>query len=408
MPIDVAVLAESDSYLKWAVGTAAAIDGLGTVTVSLVRSPSSPSAAQCAAALTGTRWAGVPVTTVGARRFARQVALARPDVVLLACTGPTSTVVQRALARSAFRPVLVAGIPGIGLPARTKAWTTRAGIDLFLVHSHREEVEYARARELAGATGRIGLASLPYLRPVVPADLRTDVVFATQAKVPATREQREAVLLALASLARARPDLTVVVKTRGAAGEFHTHHESLHYGDLWQRLVARGEVTDPPLDPALLTFAGGAMSDHLARAAGFVTVSSTAALEAMASDVPLLLIDEFGVGPEQINECFVGSGALAGLAAVATGDFRRPDDAWRAANYFHDPRQNTWTDELDELLRAARAGELPTLAERLAAIRTDLLDRRRLLRRGVDRLRLTGVGSALARRRLQAKRRVMS
>jgi hypothetical protein len=148
------------------------------------------------------------------------------------------------------------------------------------------------------------------------------------------------------------------------------------------------------------------MADHLARAAGFVTVSSTAALEAMALDVPLILIDEFGVGPEMINEAFVGSGVLAGLDALRAGAFAHPDGDWLRANYFHPPAENTWLGELARLTASARAGTLAPIGEGIASARTDLDDRRKLPRRVVDRLRLTSWGTTLARQRLSLRRRV--
>jgi capsule polysaccharide modification protein KpsS len=55
-------------------------------------------------------------------------------------------------------------------------------------------------------------------------------------------------------------------------------------------------------------FVGGSMHDALRTARGFVTVSSTAALEAMAMDRPTLIISDFGVSAEMINLVFEGSG----------------------------------------------------------------------------------------------------
>jgi hypothetical protein len=381
-----------------------------------VRSPSNPSAAQQEAALRGTALEGHAAQTVTPWRFSRLVQELRPDVVLLGCTGPTADVIQRSLARQAHRPVLVAGIPGIALPARPKAWTRRSGVDLFVTHSRREAEEYTGARDEVHATGLVGLATLPHLGTAVrriaaaraaeasapggPPE-RRDVVFATQAKVPKERQDREAVLLALAGLAQKRPDLHVVVKTRGTTGEFHTHFEALHYEDVWAGLVSRGAIGRDAAQG--VSFAAGPMPEHLARAAGFVTVSSTAALEAMAVEVPLLLLDDFGVGPELINEAFVGSGVLAGLDALREGRFAQPDPAWKAANYFHPPSENTWLEQLDTLVHQARAGDLPSIAVRIASVGSRLGRARRPWRDGAERLRLTGVGAAVSRLRAQRR-----
>jgi hypothetical protein len=214
------------------------------------------------------------------------------------------------------------------------------------------------------------------------------VIFATQGKVPIEKEDRLAILLALDRLAAARPDLRVVVKTRGQKGEFHTHYEPHHYEDLWRSLVASHQVRDR----AALEFAGGSMAEQLETAAALVTVSSTAVLEAMARNIPVLLVDEFGVDDKLLNQVFEGSGCLGGLKAVETADFRHPAPRWLLDNYFHSTAENTWVPMLDELVAEARAGGLPPIAAGLDPARSSRRRRR-------DRWRLTPAGSAFARGR---------
>jgi hypothetical protein len=92
------------------------------------------------------------------------------------------------------------------------------------------------------------------------------------------------------------------------------------------------------------------MREQLARAAGFVTVSSTAALEAIAQDVPLLVLSDFGVSAQMINVVFEGSGLLGTLAELAEGDFRKAEPAWCAANYFHAQDRDDWAGLLAGLV----------------------------------------------------------
>ena len=186
-----------------------------------------------------------------------------------------------------------------------------------------------------------------------------------------------------------------MVKTRGVSGEFHTHHEAHHYADLWQSLVTSGRVSAPDA----LEFAAGSMAEQLRDAAALVTISSTAVLEAMALDIPVLLIDEFGINEVLINQVFVGSSCLAGLNALEMADFRHPENWWLADNYFHPGQDNTWIGALDELVKMADAGELPPIAEGLDQGRS-------IRRRRLDRLRLTPAGSVLVRARLRARKRI--
>jgi len=417
----VIAVAESDSYLKWAVSLLAQLPPSATVEVVVARSPVRPSPAQRMAALAGTAFADYDPEVLSPAQLARRVERDRPNAVLLACTGPSAHAYQEALARSRHRPVLIAGIPGIALPARRRAWGYRGAVDLFVVHSHREVQEYDRVRMLTGKSGRVGLATIPFLAPAATAlntpALQVDsplsgedepsrpvgrtrpvgnrVLFATQAKVPVVRSERIAILLALERLAASRPDLEVVVKTRGISGEFHTHHEAHHYGDLWNDLVASGRV------PASggLTFAAGSMAEQLDGAAALITVSSTAVLEAMALDLPVLLLDEFGISERMINQVFVGSGCHGGLESLQAADFRHPEKWWLAENYFHPVTDNTWIGLLDELVVAAAAGRLPSIEDGLDSGRTSRRRRR-------DRLRLTPVGSAFVRARHRLKKRL--
>ncbi|MEO3801412.1 DUF6716 putative glycosyltransferase [Nonomuraea sp. B1E8] len=341
----VLAVADSDSYLKWA---ACLLDDLpaGSVTeLAVVRTPIAPSPEQIAAAVSGPmegragRGEAPPV--LSARSVRRLAERTRPDVILVACTGPVVDVlVSEVLAGLQPRPVFVSGLPGISVPATEKAWVFRSGCDLFVVHSEREVAEFRDIAGRLGGGGAVGLARLPFLRPDAVAEGGNRIVFATQAKVPRPREERERVLLALAELAGRRPELDVVVKLRALEDERQTHNERHHYQRLWREM---GE-------PGRLTFAAGPMHDQLTRAAGFVTVSSTAALEAIALGVPSLVLSDFGVSAEMINLVFEGSGLLGTLDDLAKGDFRTASAEWCAANYFHPQERGTWAGLLAGLV----------------------------------------------------------
>jgi hypothetical protein len=101
------------------------------------------------------------------------------------------------------------------------------------------------------------------------------------------------------------------------------------------------------------------MHEQLAGAAGFVTVSSTAALEAISHRVPMLILSDFGVGAEMINLVFEDSGCLGTLADLAAARFRDPSQDWCRANYFHDRALGDWADRPAALVERARAGTLP-------------------------------------------------
>jgi hypothetical protein len=202
------------------------------------------------------------------------------------------------------------------------------------------------------------------------------VIFAAQAKVPAERDDRMALLAALAELARRRAPHRVVVKVRARSGEAQTHAEEHDYADLLAELARLVDV------PANLVVEDGRMADKLARAAALVTVSSTAALEAIALDLPALLVDDFGVSPAMINTVFQGAGLFGSTADLVAGRFRHADSAWLADNYFHEAGADDWASRLDALVEAREIVPLPPLERRHdlsgGALRT-AFERRRML-----------------------------
>jgi hypothetical protein len=346
--VRVLAIADTDSYLKWSATTLDALPSFWKSRQLLIQNPVMPSQGQTQAA------SSRPVEFVSHAALRRRIRLERPDVVLLACTGP---VVAALTAQRVFegrtRPVLVTGLPGISVPATCRAVTSRAACDLFLLHSKRELAEFAEIGARRAPRLIFGLATLPFLpaptpEPLPHAELGPNLVFAAQAKVPMEREDREKILLALADAGSA------VVKLRAWSEEQQTHRETWSYPEIMNDLVARRRL---PADA--VGFVGGSMHGALDRSRGLVTVSSTAALEAMAIRRPTLIISDFGVSAEMINLVFEESGCLGTLDDVRSGRLCQPDPQWMAANYFHQAEENNWLALLNQLLELRATGQLP-------------------------------------------------
>jgi hypothetical protein len=342
----VIAISDSDSYLKWSVATLRALPGSWSSTQLLVKNPVLPSPEQVRAA------AGRPVPVLSYPTLMRVLLRESPDVVVLAATGPVVAALTAAPAfRAADRPVVVTGLPGISVPATPRGVILRAGCDLFVLHSHREIAEFTELADELLVPTTFALASLPFLarRPhdAEPPPPGTDLLFAAQAQVPPDRADREQILLALAEAGSA------VVKLRALGREWQTHQEPWPYPQLYADLVRQQRVA-----PDAIRFASGPMDQALAQARGLATVSSTAALEAMAACRPVLALRDFGVSPEMINTVFEGSGCLGTLADLTAGRLYAADTAWMAANYFHPADQNTWLGLIDQLLADRAAGRL--------------------------------------------------
>ncbi|TXK17127.1 DUF6716 putative glycosyltransferase [Homoserinibacter sp. GY 40078] len=349
----VVAIADSDSYVKWAAATLAALPDDVERSLVIVDTRAAPSATQRSAALHGSGIGSDDVTLATLPELRRVIAPRGADVVLVATRGPQARVLLRELAKLDPRPVLVSGMPGISVPATRKALIFRHQADLFVVHSRREVREFrVLAREL-GADRAIAMAALPFARESVAQQAEgEDLVFAVQSVVPAELDDRRAVARMLIAAAEDDPGRRVVVKVRAMGAERQTHDERFPIPDL---IAAELEGRRMPQN---LVVSGEPMSTALERAHGLVTVSSTAVLEAIARRIPVIALDDFGISPVLINEVFRGSGLFGGADDVVARRFRHPDPSWVDDNYFHAPAQDDLVPRLRELVEARRAGEL--------------------------------------------------
>lgn len=352
-------IADSESYLKWA---ARLLDSLGwaDVRLVLVDTPIRPTDDQIGAAVAGTRWADSPPPVVRRRQLRDLLRTTRPDVVLAAATGPVVEQVFTTAAGLADRPALVSGLPGVGLPATRRGAMHRRWGDAFITHSRHEAEAYAEVYARLRIPARILVSRLPLLasvdppRPTTSAEDVDTIVFAPQAKVPAAREDRLAILRALDTWVRGDEARSTVVKLRSRAGEHETHHEHVRYSDLLAELRDQGALSPR------VTEEFGPLSAFLTPGSALVTVSSTAALESLDQGLPTLIISDFGVNEKMLNVAFATSGLDRTLDQMVEGEFPFPTADWLADNYFH-PDDGSFADELRLLARRAREGQLPPI-----------------------------------------------
>ncbi|WP_426186733.1 DUF6716 putative glycosyltransferase [Microbacterium sp. TWP3-1-2b2] len=381
----VVAIADADSFVKWSASLLSGIAGIRRHML-LVRTPLAVSAAQERTALAGTSFTDADITRLGFDELHGWLTGHQPDVVVLSGRGPFVRLMARQIDRLTQRPVVVSGLPGMSIPAQRGALEYRRESDLMVVHSHREERAFAELGRRIGIQVPTALATLPFARKATDADASraasirvaerelvgvsaggsagvaladrttpsapaarpggTDLVFAAQALVPAARHEREQIAEMLRLAADADPNKRVVVKLRSRPGEAEAHLERDAYADL---LAAR---------PANLVISHEPMSTALARAEGLVTVSSTAAIEALAQNVPVIALDTFGVHKTLLNTVFTGSGLLGGAEEVVGRRFRHPLAGWQRDNYFQPESDTTWWRCVEELVALRREGRL--------------------------------------------------
>ncbi len=376
-PLRVVGVADTDSYVKW---TAALLGGAPPeweTSLVVLETPLVVSDRQLASALSGSGTDAATAVRRTLAEFEASLVADPPDAVVIGARGPLVRVVARAVAASAPSAVITTGLPGVAIPATRRALVYRAQCDLFVVHSHRERRAFRAVAAEAGFAQEFALATLPFAarrgtnstetsandQPTPhfglsapesvesgPTTARDDLVFAAQALVPRERADRMRLARLLVRAANTDPSRRVVLKVRGTATEAQTHAEA----DALPDLIAKLGPTPPNLVVSHV-----AMHRALDTAAGLVTISSTAAIEAVARGIPVIALDTFGVSRPLINEVFEGSGMFGDEDDVVARRFRHPDAAWLTDDYLHDPADDDWAEQVASLVALRRAGRLP-------------------------------------------------
>ncbi|MFG2114059.1 DUF6716 putative glycosyltransferase [Streptomyces sp. NPDC048718] len=348
--VRVAVLADSDTRWKWGVLTARRITAEFPGSAENAGAPGAPGAApgsaQSAAPAGPTgfvlRGRATPTTRqlaetgvspvapreVTGAEFLREVRAAADrgegyDVIVLALVGGTVRALLQGISELALdrRPVLVTGYVGVVYEKLADGLLLRHGADVVLANSRHDADRFRAVYEGVGADpSAVVEAALPFLggAPYRREEGRDTLVFAAQPSVPVTRAERAYVLRRLIEHARRRPDREVLLKLRSKPGEHTTHLEEFPY----QRLVRDLDV------PPNFRLVYGHMGEVLDRSDVVVTVSSTAALEALHRRIPTAILTDLGVREALGNHHFIGSGLLTSFDGLDAGNVPEPDKDW--------------------------------------------------------------------------------
>ncbi|MFC5719053.1 DUF6716 putative glycosyltransferase [Streptomyces gamaensis] len=325
----VAVLADSDTRWKWGALTARRLAPTGRLHGLLLRGRATPTRRQLAEV--GVR--AESLREVTAVEFTGTAGRDRYDVLVLACVGGTVQAVLHGLAHAWTgtdrRPVVVTGYVGVVYEKLSDGLLLRHGADVVLANSPEDAGRFRAVYEGAGADAScVTEWALPFLGEGAPAapgrQVRPyTVVFAAQPSVPDSRAERRYLLGRAVQHARLHPRREVLVKLRSKPGEHTTHIEALPY----QKLAARV----PGGLPANCRLVYGPMGETLDRTDLLVTVSSTAALEALHRAIPVAVLTDLGIREALGNHHFLGSGCLASWDQLDTGYEPKADPEWTDA-----------------------------------------------------------------------------
>ncbi|SCG03600.1 hypothetical protein GA0115259_108427 [Streptomyces sp. MnatMP-M17] len=318
------MLADSDTRWKWGALTARRIAPEGRSTELsgyLLRGRATPTARQLAEV--GAEADALREVTGTA--FLQTLREKEYDLVVLALVGGAVQAMLHGISalKLADRPVIVTGYVGVVYEKLSDGLLLRHGADVVLANSRFDGQRFRAVYEGVGAdASSVTEAALPFLggERYVPEEGRDTVVFAAQPSVPANRADRAYLLKRLVEHARLHPRREVLLKLRSKIGEHTTHVEEFPY----QRLAEKVPGGLPPNFKLVY----GNMGELLDRTDLLVTVSSTAALEALHRRIPTAILTDLGVREPLGNHHFIGSGCLASWDQLDGGGRPRADAVW--------------------------------------------------------------------------------
>ena len=214
------------------------------------------------------------------------------------------------------RPVLVSAYPGILFRFALEGMLDRSGADLLCLNSEQDLGTYQLGRHALGlSSDNAVVTGLPLLWNTDPHRAAADqpsIVFFEQPSIPAHPLQRRYICKQLKALAEAWPDHPVIFKPRTSSIESTLHRR---HGEM-AGVIERMSETVPNLQ---LSFKP---ATRLLRQCGCaITVSSTAALEAMALGISTRIVGDLGVTETLGNHFFADSGAVADFASITRDPF---------------------------------------------------------------------------------------
>lgn len=345
----VAVLADTESRWKWAARLAARIDPAIEFLGYQLWTHELPGHRQLQEA--GVRPEQVRQLTPSG--FLESLVLDQPDVLVVAAPGSGCQAVLQLLAAARLdpRPLVITGYVGVVYENLVDGLLLRAGADLIGANSPADLEAFAAILASVGARSEsLVRTQLPFLDDPVPRTRtgRFTVTFAGQPGVPASRWERQQLVQRLADHARRHPERDVLVKLRNLPGEVATHPEPFPYDELIRGLGSQR--------PANLKVIGGLMSKALSRTDLLVTVSSTAAVEAVHAGVAAAVLTDFGIRETLGNTYFLDSGLLASFDQLDEGLVPEVRREWAQQRGMLDLRDDLPARVRQEL--AAPRGEL--------------------------------------------------
>ena len=244
------------------------------------------------------------------------------DALILGLDGQRSRDVLLQLAglwsTASERPRLVSAYPGILFRFALEGMLDRAGADLLCLNSEQDLSTYSNGCQALGLdSSNAVVTGLPILWRMQPRDVEPEhpstIVFFEQPSIPAHPLQRRFLCNQLLQLAAAWPEHTVIFKPRTSSIESTLHRRHGEMSSVVDTMTRKQPNLRLSFKPA---------TQLLRKCRCAITVSSTAALEAMAQGISTRIVGDLGVTETLGNHFFANSGAVADFAAIRANPFQ--------------------------------------------------------------------------------------
>lgn len=222
------------------------------------------------------------------------------------------------------RPVIATAFVGINIRNICGAFLKRASADIICVNSQADYNAYADICEQLHidkcALRLTGLGIMP--SNITPKIFNTTrkILFADQVAIPKNIKDRMILYTMLYDTALACPETQFVIKPRHRPGDVTSHKGQYAVEQFFKNKKM----------PANLIIDYTPIIEHFHDTDLLITISSTAAFEALAYGVKAAILADLGVDESYGNHIFLQSGLIRTLNEVAQGDIGTPDPAWLA------------------------------------------------------------------------------
>lgn len=260
------------------------------------------------------------------------------------------------------RSIIASAYVGMVIDGHVGGYLYRAASDLICVNSQFDLGIYeVAADDLGISRSNLEVTGLSIVgadvKPQKTGSIRT-ILFADQVAVPEPVPDRKFLYQSLIEFASRNPDKTVIVKPRHRPDE-----GSFHKTKYPPETYFKGQVL-----PGNLRLDYTPISELLPDTDLLLTVSSTAALEAIAAGVRVAILSDVGVREKHGNHMFVGSGLIRTLAQVERDEIGTPDPEW-VELYQHvgtEPKQAIFQAVCRKIEEQPKLIEAPVFEARLA------------------------------------------